>query len=218
MSFDEPPVGRRNVTDPRGLRALAHPTRLALLELLAYYGPLTATEAGEHLGESAASCSFHFRQLASHGFVEEAGGGSGRSRPWRAVRGVEYSASESDPETIVAGTALTQVVEARGQQLVETWHATAGSYPAEWQQAAFEAYHPTFMTAAELRTLGEAIEALFEPSRERGMGSAPRPTDGLPVAFIARGFPVAPPKKDAAKKDAAKKDAAKKDAAKKAPR
>ena len=63
------------LTDPRALRAYAHPTRLALMGLLRRAGPMTATQAGERIGESAASCSFHLRQLAKFGLVEEAGGG-----------------------------------------------------------------------------------------------------------------------------------------------
>src|SRR6266480_6150204 len=73
------------LTDPRALRAVAHPTRLALIGLLRRRGPLTATRAGELIGESAASCSFHLRQLAKYGLVEEAGGGRGRERPWQAT-------------------------------------------------------------------------------------------------------------------------------------
>src|ERR1700760_1666023 len=74
----------KQLTDPRALRALAHPTRLALAGLLRRDGPLTATRAGELLGQSSASASFHLRQLAKYGLVEEAGGRPGREQPWRA--------------------------------------------------------------------------------------------------------------------------------------
>ena len=73
----------RKITDARTLRALAHPVRIALFEELALGGAMTATEIGERIGETATTCSFHLRQLAKYGFVEEAGGGTGRSRPWR---------------------------------------------------------------------------------------------------------------------------------------
>jgi predicted transcriptional regulator len=72
----------KRLTDPRALRALAHPLRISLVGLLRREGPLTATRAGGLLGESSASCSFHLRQLAKYGLVEEAGGGKGRERPW----------------------------------------------------------------------------------------------------------------------------------------
>ncbi len=64
------------------MRALAHPVRMALLELFAYHETLTATQASELLGESPANCAFHLRTLAKYGFVREAGGGKGRERPW----------------------------------------------------------------------------------------------------------------------------------------
>ena len=80
-----PSVPRRQLTDAREIRAVAHPLRMALLEALGREGPLTATEAGELLGESPANMSFHLRTLAKYGFVEEAPGGTGRQRPWRRV-------------------------------------------------------------------------------------------------------------------------------------
>ena len=73
------------VTDVRALRALAHPLRNRLLGLLRLHGPSTATLLGEVVGESSGSTSYHLRQLAHYGFVEDAGGlGTGRERWWRA--------------------------------------------------------------------------------------------------------------------------------------
>src|SRR3984885_15977455 len=71
------------LTDARALRAYAHPVRMKLVGLLRTEGPLTATRAGELLGESSGTTSFHLRQLAKYGLVEEAGGGTGRQKPWR---------------------------------------------------------------------------------------------------------------------------------------
>ena len=68
----------RELTDSRTLRALTHPVRIALIEALLLGGAMTATEVGERMGESPTTCSFHLRQLAKYGFVEEAGGGKGR--------------------------------------------------------------------------------------------------------------------------------------------
>src|ERR1700743_3030750 len=63
----------RKVTDARTLRALAHPVRIALLEALLHGGAQTATEAGERIGESPTTCSFHLRQLGKDGVVGEGG-------------------------------------------------------------------------------------------------------------------------------------------------
>src|SRR3984957_6671525 len=85
---DRPNRPTIRVNDPKALRALAHPIRLSLMAVLRSQGPLTATRAGELLGESSASTSFHLRQLAKYGLVEEAGGGHGRERPWLNLQAV----------------------------------------------------------------------------------------------------------------------------------
>ena len=76
------------LSDPRALRALAHPTRLAIRELLLREGSLTATQASRLLGESTASTSYHLRQLAKYGFIEPAEGGRGPRTPV-ASHGIE---------------------------------------------------------------------------------------------------------------------------------
>ena len=73
------------VTDVRALRALAHPLRNRLLGRLRLNGPATASQLGRVFGESSGSTSYHLRQLAAYGFVEEIEGeGSARERWWRA--------------------------------------------------------------------------------------------------------------------------------------
>jgi len=82
MPDERPPI---ELTDPRALRAYAHPVRGKLVGLLRRRGPLTATQAAELLGESSGTTSFHLRQLAKYGLAEEAPGGRGREKPWQAT-------------------------------------------------------------------------------------------------------------------------------------
>src|SRR4051794_41704012 len=90
-------------------------------------GPLTATQARERIGESAASCSFHLRQLAKYGLVEEAGGGRGRERPWRATAiSTEWAAPAEDEETHAAGALLSRLVGERYMQNVLVWLGRRG--------------------------------------------------------------------------------------------
>ena len=73
------------VTDVRALRALAHPLRSQLLGRLRLDGPATASQLGRLYGESSGATSYHLRQLAAYGFVEEVEGqGTARERWWRA--------------------------------------------------------------------------------------------------------------------------------------
>src|ERR1700761_7723003 len=107
---DPSPSEPREITDARTMRALAHPTRLALIDLLGREGELTASRAAELLAESPGNMSWHLQTLAKYGFVEEAGSGKGRSRPWRisSVRN-RFITPPDDPEATAAGDALVQL-------------------------------------------------------------------------------------------------------------
>src|SRR5207244_3922342 len=92
--------GSLTVSDPRAMRALAHPTRLALLDHLHTVDQATATECSEFVAESPSALSYHLRSLARWGFVEEGSGGAGRERPWRAtVARIEFP--DDAPEAAV---------------------------------------------------------------------------------------------------------------------
>ena len=82
-----------SITDPTVMRALAHPVRMALIELYGVHATLTATQASEALGESPANCAFHLRTLARYGFVE--GRSRRRARPGAPVAGLQGSRSAS---------------------------------------------------------------------------------------------------------------------------
>src|SRR3954452_21336982 len=148
---DEP----RTLTDPQSLRALGHPVRLALLEdLLA--GPLTATQAGELIGESPTTCSFHLRQLARYGFVEEAGGGPGRTRPWRLTHtGWRAAAQPDNPDLKRPAQGLDHRLLDRLCARIRRFVDSVATYPAEWQQAATGETSYLHVTAEELRELLE---------------------------------------------------------------
>ena len=71
---------------PAGLKALSHPVRLRMLGLLRAEGPATATALAARLGLNSGATSYHLRQLAAHGFVEDdASRGNGRDPWWRAA-------------------------------------------------------------------------------------------------------------------------------------
>lgn len=187
-----PAVQRKvQLTDPRALRALAHPTRLDLMALLRRGEPLTATQAGERIGESAASCSFHLRQLAKYGLVEEAGGGRGRERPWRATAiSTEWASRGADEETDAAGTLLSKVVVERYFQNAIGWLDRRGSEDPEWIEAAMISDALVYMTADELREIDEQIRALLEPYLRRLEDKEPAAAGARPVNLIALGFPL----------------------------
>ncbi|WTW96416.1 helix-turn-helix domain-containing protein [Streptomycetaceae bacterium NBC_01309] len=83
----EPPRPRE-VDDLAALKTLAHPRRGRIMRHLAAHGPATSASLGRALGLNTGATSYHLRELARHGFVEEIAPADahGRERWWRAVR------------------------------------------------------------------------------------------------------------------------------------
>ncbi len=179
------------LTDPRALRAYAHPIRLALMGLLRRSGPMTATQAGERIGESPASCSFHLRQLAKYGLVEEAGGGRGRERPWRATAiSTEWPALGPSAESEEAGAMLSRVVVERYFESAIEWLERRREEPDEWAESAVISDHILYLTPAELEAINAKIRALLDPLLERSGEGAARPAGARAVNYIQLGFPL----------------------------
>jgi len=185
----------RRVTDASTLRALSHPVRMQLMEALGMHGTMTATEVGELIGESPTTCSFHLRQLAKYGFVEEAGGGKGRARPWRVVgESLQLTSTPGDTESVLAAEALSRLFQDRQASRYRAWRDTRFSYPEEWVRAATSSEHFIYMTAAELQQLNEDIAKLID-SRfgHRYFRPEESPPGSLPVEIQITDYPMTPP-------------------------
>lgn len=187
---EQRPLRSVELTDPRALRALAHPTRLALVGLLRREGALTATRAGELVGESPASCSFHLRQLAKYGLVEEAGGGRGRERPWRATAFfTSWPTVARDPTLAAASDLLTRVVFERYFEHLMRWLEEKAHDPPEWQEAADFGDTMLYLTADELRELEREVQELLGRYDERAVKPELRPSGARRVIVIHSAFP-----------------------------
>jgi DNA-binding transcriptional ArsR family regulator len=145
------------------MRALAHPTRLALLDHLHTVEHATATECAGAVGDSPSSCSYHLRALARWKFVEEAEGGAGRERPWRATASrIEF------PSDGLEATVLRDELLGRQQQRVRDALRREHELPPRWRRATQTSSATLELTALELEELGERFEALLDEFRARG--------------------------------------------------
>jgi predicted ArsR family transcriptional regulator len=185
-----PNLEPRKLTDPRAMRAVAHPVRIALLEVLGTEGPLTATQAGELIGESPTTCSFHLRQLAKYGFIEEVAGVAGRKRPWRLVHtGLTFSDVSEDPETRLAATALTRVLHEFYLDRLKEGLALRRDTPTEWQKATGASEFLLYVTVEELHQLDEQMNALVKPFVERIGNPKKRPKGAAPIEVLFFAYP-----------------------------
>jgi len=187
----------RKISDTRTLRALTHPVRIALIEALLDGGPQTATEAGERIGETPTTCSFHLRQLAKYGFVEEAGGGQGRARPWRLTStGLSFAPASGDQQAELASEATLRLFRQRQLARYQTWRAARLQYPAEWRDASSDSEYLFYLTPAELQQMkSEMHEVLSRWSTLGGRTEDParRPAGAAPVETLLFSYPIAPP-------------------------
>jgi hypothetical protein len=183
----------REITDPTMLRAMAHPLRMKLLNDLVIHGPSTATELADRHDESAANCSWHLRQLAKFGLIEEAADlpTKGRNRPWRWVPvGNRWGEATSSTELDLAGDELT--AQLMGYEFAErqAWETRKRDETKQWQDAAFALQSISWLTADELAAVSEGIRELIMRHVERLNDPSSRPEGSRPIRFIAWANPA----------------------------
>lgn len=182
----------RKLRDPRELRALAHPVRLKLIQALHERGSATATELAEPVGESPSNCSWHLRQLAKYGFVEEAGG-TGRQRPWRpVVRPLSWGGGEESGALAAASDELSAVYYEEQFAALRAWQTWRRSDPQEWQDAANVVQTIAWLTAPELKALSAELNAIFERYLDRVDDPAKRPAESRLIRMFAWAVPGEP--------------------------
>lgn len=172
----DPYSGTHKVSDARELRALAHPVRMTLLELLSLHHSLTATQASKLAGGSPTSVAYHLRTLAKYGYVEEAEGGTGRERPWRIKTvGYRFDSNDPNPETRAAARSLQHQLFRRWLDRRQDFERTYDQWPQEVREAAGDTNFILIGTAEEIVELRRAWGRLTEGFIERIEDPAARP-------------------------------------------
>ena len=172
--------------DAKTLRALAHPLRMRLLGLLQRNGPATATGLAQRLGETSGTTSWHLRQLADHGLIEQdTERGNKRERWWKAshdgtdlhiedFRGDEES---TGPLTAFLYEIASGVYRKLTRFLGEDWSD-------EWREAFVMSDQDLPLTPAELVAMRTELHEVVNKYRR-----PERPGDELVIAQI-QGFPT----------------------------
>ncbi|HTP20599.1 MAG TPA: helix-turn-helix domain-containing protein [Solirubrobacteraceae bacterium] len=180
------------ITDPRAMRALAHPLRVALLDAVRRDGEITATRAAELLDESPGNMSWHLQTLAKYGFLEETGEGRGRSRPWRAAGDSRrFETGLTDLETAAATEALERTFVERAFDQLREWWSRRLTYPVKWRRAAFMTDNLRYLTAEELAEAMTEVLAIYDRYADREQPEQ-RPAGAVPVRLYAHGHPLPP--------------------------
>ncbi|MFJ2889467.1 ArsR/SmtB family transcription factor [Streptomyces sp. NPDC087305] len=179
--------GDLEISDPKAMRALAHPVRLAILERLQRHGPATASRLSPYVGATPSVTSWHLRHLAGFGLVRDAEGGTDRrERRWAAAaRGFRFEMPD-DEEGRSAARVLTGEMFARNAELPLRWLMdTAPGLEPEWNRTARANNTRIVVTADELASLQDAFEELIAPYVVREPDRRPADARGVRLLMYA---------------------------------
>jgi hypothetical protein len=184
-------------SDPKRLRALAHPLRWKLIDLLDSEESATATRCSEVLGESVASCSYHLGILGKYGYVERVLGQPGRDKPWRlADRQQMLSCDGTSLEAELAAEAATEAFLDHEFARAKDRLRRRDHEPAEWRDASGMLGSTVYVTADELREISDQLTRIAVRYRDRQEDPALRP-EGARLARVFAMTSVAPPQSPA---------------------
>lgn len=181
------------LSDPRSIRALAHPARLAVIEELYSGGAeLTATECAAIAGLSPSAMSYHLRSLEKAGIVERAdSSGDARERPWRASgRYLQVDGDESSAAGSAASGALGDVVLHRLLGQFNAYMARRGSEAKRWRDVSGISSGQMWLAPDEVEAVTKGALEGLEVYRGRAVGQRPPGARRVRIALLA--FPVDP--------------------------
>jgi hypothetical protein len=181
-----PDTASQPATDPLALRALAHPIRWKLIDVLAAEGTATATRCSEVIGESTATCSYHLGVLAKYGYITRVAGAQWREKPWRLVQpDLNLSSAGLDDEQAAASRAAAAAfLDYELARLKDSLHRSADVLEG-WQPAHKIMAATAWLTAPELRQAIAEIGQVLDRYANRGGTQTEHPKDSRPARLFA---------------------------------
>ena len=161
--------------DAGALKALAHPLRARIFDILASQGPQTASSLAALVGETSGSTSYHLRALAAHDLIREVEGrGTARERWWERPKG-RIDMPGPDDTMSPANRAAAQIVTSeffrlRHETLMTYLNRPQSEVPEEWRDVGLTMTTHLDMTAAQVTELRGELEALVERAITRFRG------------------------------------------------
>ncbi|OIJ32184.1 transcriptional regulator [Microbacterium sp. LCT-H2] len=161
--------------DARALKALAHPLRVKIFDLLASRGPQTASSLAALVGETSGSTSYHLRALAAHDLIREVEGrGTTRERWWERPKG-RIDLPGPDEQMSPANRAAAQIVTSeffrlRHETLMQYLNRPESEVPEGWRDVGITVTTHLDVTPAQAMALRQEMEDLIEQAIERYRG------------------------------------------------
>ncbi|OIV37683.1 hypothetical protein BIV57_09785 [Mangrovactinospora gilvigrisea] len=176
--------------DARMLRALAHPLRIEILEVLRYESA-TSTTLAKRLDQNTGTVSWHLRHLAELGLIEEdEERGTKRERWWKPAAGslvMKTQELRQDPglsgqiDTYLQATLRASYERSAAFMADRSWSDTwmAASVASDWNSAV--------MTPEQLKAMGDELMDVVTRHIDAATGEE---EDALPVNVQLHAFPA----------------------------
>lgn len=174
-------VPQMRSSDPAVMRALAHPLRIEIMEVLDEMGEATASEVAARLDQSVANASFHLRLLASAGYIERAEP-RGREKPWRSKhRGRDLRPDAADPSSVAESTELGALIVQREAARMVSFlrEAPAHMRSGEWIPAITVNTSTFWATAEEMAEVAQELQTLLDDRFNHRNDPANRPAGAV---------------------------------------
>ncbi|MEV6285297.1 helix-turn-helix domain-containing protein [Kribbella sp. NPDC051770] len=178
----------RELTDPRAIRALAHPARLRVIDELYNGKVLTATECAKLAGLTPSAMSYHLRALERWGIVERADeSADGRERPWRAPAERVKISTQSSGAGRLAGQAL---MRSSVERILEQFQELPASDP--WDDVSSMSRSRLWLTHDETGQFNQELEELVERYR-KGRSQTSHPAGARQISTLLAVVPTGDP-------------------------
>ncbi|WP_298349135.1 helix-turn-helix domain-containing protein [Ferrimicrobium sp.] len=179
------PMPTRVLADVGSIKALAHPLRLALIDLLGQHESITAADAARILGTTAANCSFHLRQLAKYDFVEAVEVPSRREHPWR-LKYLGITVADDAGELTSGFNALAEQMIATVVERFRVYRRFVSKLSLDWREVSGIHEGTGWLTVDELRALDRSFDhfATLAAARTHGYEAIPAEARRVDIAKL----------------------------------
>ena len=188
--------------DAPALKAMAHPLRVQILRILEMRRRASVTSLSAELGETTGAISYHLRQLARHGFVEdfvpddledETPTRGRKQRWWRmAVDQIHMTGFDffENDDTREAVSFVTRELQTDRSRRMTNWLATATKWPADWQRASSDSESWLDLSPRQTRALADELAAVVDKYRALRAGKGAKRVEVQYAVFPADTGPI----------------------------
>ncbi|MGW8483494.1 winged helix-turn-helix domain-containing protein [Microbacterium sp. NPDC055903] len=166
--------------DARALKALAHPLRVRIYDLLSERGAQTASTLAKLIGETSGATSYHLRALAAHDLIREVPDrGTARERWWELPKGainLPGPGEMSSPSARAASqVVMSEFFRLRNDSLLEYLNRSSADESEQWRHLGLVHTSRLELTPEQMVAVRDELKAVLDNAVEKYSGQVGEP-------------------------------------------